>query len=200
MLRQDGTRKTLFAENYSAGFGLIFEQYGRYSNAVRFYMSSMPRSRPLSASRTPEVTVCGVVVSGHRVASGLAENSPYPSGTIAMQSPHFLALGVDLAPFYPGTLNVSIAPHRFTLIPWRTLHQVKWSPDHAAESFSFVPVHLLWQQQSYSGLIYYPHPETKIDHFQDPAVLELLLPAIASIPTGSPVILTASASELIIES
>ncbi len=162
-------------------------------------MSSTPQSRPLSAGDMPEVTVRGVVMAGHRVASGLAENSPYPSGTIEMQSPHFLALGVNLSPFYSGTLNVSIAPHCFDLAPRRTLLQVKWSPDHAAESFSFVSIRLCWRQQSYSGLIYYPHPETKINHFQDPSVLELLLPAVASITNGSSVILTASASELIIK-
>lgn len=153
-----------------------------------------------SDGRADEVTVQGRVVSGHGVASGQAEDSPYPSGTIKMQLPHFLALGIDVSPFYPGTLNVSIAPHRFELAPKQTLHQVKWSPHHDAESFSFVPMRLIWQQQSYSGLIYYPRPETKIDHFQDPSVLELLLPAIASITNGSSVMIAASASELIIKS
>lgn len=114
-----------------------------------------------------------------------------------MQKPHFLALGIDLSPFYLGTLNVSIAPNSFELCPQKTLSQVKWSDHHAAESFSFVPIGLTWQQQSYSGLIYYPHPDTKIDHFQDPGILELLMPAIAGITYGDAVILTASRSELI---
>ncbi|MEO0518268.1 MAG: hypothetical protein AAF171_13325 [Cyanobacteria bacterium P01_A01_bin.116] len=52
------------------------------------------------------VTLEGVVVPGHRVASGQAQDSPYPHGTIEMQQPHFLSLGVDLSPYYPGTLNV----------------------------------------------------------------------------------------------
>ncbi len=145
------------------------------------------------------VTLSGTVVSGHRVASGQASDSPYPKGTIEMQMPYFQALGVDLSPFYPGTLNVSIAPYRFQLVPQQTLHQVKWSPEHAAESFSLVPIGLTWQQQTYRGLVYYPHPETKINHFQDPAVLELLLPLVPGIAGGSQVTLTASASELIIE-
>ena len=147
-----------------------------------------------------EVTVQGKVVPGHGVASGQGKNTPYPASTIEMQSPYFLAQGVDLSCFYPGTLNVSIAPHHFELVPRKTLHQVKWSPHHAAETFSFVPIRLIWQQQSYRGLVYYPHPETKIGHFQDPSVLELLMPAIASITTGSLVTLAASASELIIKS
>jgi len=123
-----------------------------------------------------------------------------------MQQPHFLALGVDLSAFYPGTLNVSIAPHRFLLVPPVTLHHVKWSPGHDAESFSFVPITLTWRSPSaaegrtYEGLIYYPRPETKIDHFQDPAVVELLMPLIEGITYGSEVTLTALANELIIES
>ncbi len=116
-----------------------------------------------------------------------------------MQTPHFLALGVDLTPFYPGTLNVSIAPHRFELIPKVTLPHVKWSANHDAESFSFVPISLTWQQQTHSGLIYYPRPETKINHFQDPSVLELLLPFVTGMTYSQQVTLSASASELIIK-
>lgn len=144
------------------------------------------------------ISVNGIVVSGHQVASGQASNSPYPRGTIEMQSPHFLALGVDLSAFYPGTLNISIAPHSFELKPQITLPQVQWSPDHAAESFSFSPIRLTWQNKAYEGLIYYPRPETKINHFQDPAVLELLMPMVQGIAYGQQVILTALANELII--
>ncbi len=157
-------------------------------------MNSSPLSAPAET-----VTLSGTVVSGHRVASGQASDSPYPKGTIEMQMPYFRALGVDLSPFYAGTLNVSIAPYRFKLRPQQTLSQVKWSPEHAAESFSFVPISLTWQQQQYSGLVYYPHPETKINHFQDAAVLELLLPPLAGITDGCRVTFTAPASELIIE-
>ena len=117
-----------------------------------------------------------------------------------MQMPHFAALGVDLSPYYPGTLNVSIAPHHFELAPTVTLPHVKWSSEHEAESFSFVPVRLTWQAQSFDGLIYYPCPETKIDHFQDPSVIELLLPKIKDITYGSEVVLLAPSSELIIRS
>lgn len=116
-----------------------------------------------------------------------------------MQTPHFLACGVDLSEFYPGTLNVSIAPARFELSPKVTLPQVKWSPHHAAESFSFVPIKLIWEADTFAGLIYYPRPETKINHFQDPSVLELLLPWISGIAYGNDVSLSASAEELIIK-
>jgi hypothetical protein len=35
-----------------------------------------------------------------------------------------------------------------------------------------------------SGLIYFPHPETKPEHFQKPDVLELLLPWTAGMDYG----------------
>ncbi len=145
------------------------------------------------------VTVSGTVVSGHRVASGQSTSSPYPKGTIEMQAPHFLPLGVNLSLFYPGTLNVSIAPCTFELLPKQTLHSVKWSSHHDAESFSFIPISLAWQKSTYSGLVYYPRPETKINHFQDPSVLELLLPKVEGIAYGEKVTLSASSSELIIK-
>ncbi len=143
-------------------------------------------------------TVAGKIVAGHQVASGLNDNSPYPQGTIEMQTPHFLAQGVDLSSFYPGTLNVSIDPHRFELISQRTLSLVKWSPEHEPESFSFVPIQLEWRQQHYDGLVYYPRPETKINHFQEPFVIELLMPHIDAIAYGDEVILRAADHELII--
>lgn len=144
-------------------------------------------------------TITGKIVLGHRVASGLATDSPYPKGTIEMQAPHFLSLGVDLSPFYLGTLNVSIAPYRFELVAACTLPLVKWSPAHDPESFSFAPVQMAWQSQTYDGLIYYPRPETKIDHFQDPSVIELLMPRVEAIAYGDKVVLTASEQELIIK-
>ncbi|NJM96713.1 MAG: hypothetical protein HC800_05530 [Phormidesmis sp. RL_2_1] len=144
------------------------------------------------------MTFRGTVVAGHQVASGQATASPYPHGTIEMQAPHFLALGIDLSPFYSGTLNVSIAPHDFDLIAQQTLHDVKWSPHHDAESFSFVPIQLTYGELTYGGLIYYPRPETKINHFQAPSILELLLPKIEAIAYGDQVIITAPASQLIL--
>lgn len=152
-----------------------------------------------STSLSRLVTLPGAVVSGHQVASGKAQNSPYPKGTIEMQTPHFQALGIDLSPFYLGTLNVSIAPAVFTLRPKITLPLVKWSTHHNPESFSFAPIQLTWQQQSFNGLIYYPCPETKINHFQDPSVLEILLPYIRGIAYREKVTLSASADELIIK-
>ena len=41
----------------------------------------------------------GVLVGGHRVASGPNQDPRFPGGTLAMQLPHFLRHGVDLGAF-----------------------------------------------------------------------------------------------------
>jgi CTP-dependent riboflavin kinase len=129
--------------------------------------------------------IAGVVQSGYQVASGMSDRSPYPAGTIAMQTPIFKALGLDLTPFFPGTLNVSIAPYQFQLfIPEYTFKDVHWAEEFPTEDFSFSPCRLYFQQNRYDSLIYYPHPETKIGHFQDASVVEVLAPYIVGIQYG----------------
>jgi hypothetical protein len=141
----------------------------------------------LSAARPPStrLKVAGVIVPGHRVASGQAPESPYPQGTIAMQLPHFQRQGLDLSALFLGTLNISIAPWVPRLAaPELTFAHLKWSPDHPAETFSFSACQIEVEGQSYSGWIYYPHPETKPAHFQPVTTLEVLAPWIAGLSYG----------------
>ena len=129
--------------------------------------------------------VDGILLQGHQVASGLAEDSPYEAGTIQLQMPHFKDLGLDLSPYFAGTLNLSIAPHQFQLLkPSHTFPNLKWHPDFEAETFSFCPCQIVVGDRQYDGLIYYPHPETKINHFQDPSTIELLAPQIPNLNYG----------------
>jgi len=130
-------------------------------------------------------TLTGIVKPGHQVASGNAKDSPYEQGTLAMQLPFFRDLGLDLSGFFLGTLNVSIAPQTFKLVqPKYTFPQVKWHPNFPAETFSFSPCTVIYHEQSYEGLIYYPHPETKIGHFQDDSILEVIAPKIPNLNYG----------------
>lgn len=146
-----------------------------------------------------DTDIPGTVVAGHRVASGLTNSSPYPAGTIQLQHPHFKALGLDLSAYFFGTLNIDISPYQFALQhPQWTFEQVKWSPDHAAETFSFTPCQVQWQHSCQQGLIYYPHPETKLNHFQSPSTVEVLLPELSGIEYGDRVRLRVNARELII--
>ncbi|MBP0018449.1 MAG: hypothetical protein J7647_12985 [Cyanobacteria bacterium SBLK] len=132
------------------------------------------------------IAVKGVVKPGYGVASGQGDNTPYPRGSIAMQAPFFQQLGLDLTPYFSGTLNVSIAPHQFAFIqPEYAFRQVKWYAETPPEDFSFSPCRLIFQEKTYSSLIYYPHPDTKPQHFQDRSTLEILAPLIPSIAYNS---------------
>ena len=143
------------------------------------------------------VSLTGVVKPGHQVASGSSPNSPYERGTLEMQLPWFQKLGLDLSSFFLGTINISIAPNTFKLVkPKHTFPHVKWHPDYDAETFSFSPCRLVHQGNSYQGLIYYPHPETKIGHFQDDSILEAIAPKIPDLNYGDRITLKIDPQEI----
>lgn len=149
----------------------------------------------------------GVLVKGHGVASGLAAESPYPAGTISLQAPLFQARGIDLEPFFDGTLNLAFPGSRWSLRqPDARVNELRWTDLHPPETFSFWRIRLRWRpavdgagavgsapdglgfQASelpwappVEGLIYRPHPETKRNHHQPVDQLELLAPWIAGI-------------------
>ena len=142
----------------------------------------------------------GTILQGYRVASGMTNTSPYPQGTLEMQLPHFLERGMDLRPYFRGTLNVLIAPHQFRLVkPEITLLQVPWTDAHGPETFSFSRCQLTWCDVTYEGWVYYPHPETKPMHFQEPDRLEILMPKIEGIRYGDRVQLAVLADEIAID-
>lgn len=143
------------------------------------------------------VTVSGVIIAGHGVASGIAADSPYPKSTIALQTPFFKAQGLDLSHYFSGTLNVSITPHQFELRrPRYTFPQVAWTTAHPPETFSFCDCRLKFRGDRTQGLIYYPHPETKKTHFQDASVLELLMPKVEGIRYGDAILLEVPADQI----
>lgn len=143
------------------------------------------------------IKVKGIVKAGYQVASGRNKNSPYPQGSIAMQKDFFRALGLDISGYFLGTLNVTISPHRFILKhPEYTFKKVKWNPHSIAEDFSFSECCVTFQGIEYKGLIYYPHPETKPDHFQDDSTLEILAPPIVNINYGDALELAVNSQEI----
>jgi len=145
---------------------------------------------------TSWITVPGVVTLGYGVASG-SDSTRFPGGTIRAQSPCFQALGVDLSPYYPGTLNVDIAPSRFTIIhPLHTLTNVSWWPGVPAETFSFSPCRIVLPDGPIHGLVYYPHPETKPEHHHPPTVIEILAPFVEGIGTGNAIQLQLDRSQI----
>lgn len=143
-------------------------------------------------------TIMARIVEGHRVASGLNGNPRFPGGTLRMQIPHFQALGLDLSVFHLGTLNVSIAPLTYCVVkPRHTFTNLKWHPTEPAEDFSFFDVQVTRaNEHSLAGLIYFPHPETKPEHFQQPDVLELLLPFMNGLSYGTQLNLEISKAQM----
>ena len=145
-------------------------------------------------------TVEGQLVRGHQVASGLATDSPYKAGTIALQTPHFDKLGLDLTQYFSGTLNISIAPKRFSILKAsHTFANLKWHQDFAPETFSFCPCQIQHRNKSYSALIYYPHPETKLGHFQDDHTVEVIAPHVTDLHYGDHLVLQVRPQEVAIK-
>lgn len=141
------------------------------------------------------LTVTGVIVPGHQVASQPSEH--YPLGTIAMQLPFFKARGLDLAAYHQATLNVSISPKVFKLAqPELTFRNVNWTPHHPPEDFSFSRCRIKYRDTAYDGWIYYPHPETKQRHFQNPSLIEVITTRIPDIAYGDEVELEVSLDEV----
>ena len=130
------------------------------------------------------IYISGTVIKGHRVASGPSKEYPY--GSLERQKPFFKAGGLDIDHYFPGTLNVSIAPLQFELFrPSFTFRQIAWTDLHPPEDFSFSPCNIRYQGMLYNGYIYYPHPETKIRHFQDPSLIEVITVKIQEMGYGS---------------
>jgi len=132
--------------------------------------------------------VNGIVRQGHQVASGRAEFTPFPAGTIELQAPIFAQMGLDLAGAFMGTINVSIEPLRFRLVqPDYTFSGVKWTESYPRETFSFARCSLKFAGSAYPAWIYYPHPETKISHYQPPSLIEIITQPIEDLSYGSKV-------------
>ena len=157
----------------------------------------------MTNARTPDTQIFAArIVRGYRVASGLNGNPRFPGGTLRMQIPHFCELGLDLTAYHLGTLNVSVAPLHYKVVQSRfTFRQVKWHPTEPPEDFSFFDIRLIRNRAAnVDGLIYYPHPETKPEHVQQPDILELLLPFTEGLFYDSEIQLEIPTAQIIIKS
>jgi CTP-dependent riboflavin kinase len=125
----------------------------------------------------------GILIQGHQVAS--RPSSAYPYSSLEKQKPYFKTLGLDLSPFFNGTLNISIAPLEFEMTkPEFTFPLVEWTDLHPPETFSFSRCKVRFEGQEYAGWVYYPHPETKKTHFQNPSLIEVITHEILNLKYG----------------
>jgi len=129
------------------------------------------------------MTITGILIQGHQVAS--RPSAAYPYSSLKKQKPYFKALGLDLSPYFNGTLNISIAPLEFEMTkPEFTFPLVEWTDLHPPETFSFSRCKVKFKGKEYAGWVYYPHPETKKTHFQNPSLIEVITDEVANIKYG----------------
>lgn len=128
--------------------------------------------------------VTGVVEPGHGHASGL-RSAKYPEGTINLQRPHFLTLGLDIRHCFAGTINLSIAPRTIRLVdPRIVLRNVQWKEGRKPENFFIGKCRIEHRALHLDAYIYFPDPSTKVSSFDDPSHFQLLSPHIPDIKYG----------------
>ena len=131
----------------------------------------------------PTMTITGILMRGHQVAS--RPSAAYPYSSLEKQKPYFKERGLDLSFYFNGTLNISIAPLEFEMTkPEFTFPLVEWTDLHPPETFSFSRCKVKFEGKEYAGWVYYPHPETKKTHFQNPSLIEVITYEIANIKYG----------------
>jgi hypothetical protein len=145
------------------------------------------------------IVVPGILVQGHQVAS--RPSRAYPYSSLEKQKPFFKKLGLDLYEYFNGTLNISIAPLTFEMsAPEFTFELVEWTDLHPPETFSFSRCSVLFREREYSGWVYYPHPETKRTHFQDPSLVEVITVEIPNIKYDNVIELEVNPQEITLHS
>ncbi len=144
------------------------------------------------------VQIKGKIKKGYGVASGKGGDKRFPNGTIEMQKPFFHKQGLDLEPYFSGTLNISIFPHQYSVKQAKyTFKNVKWAENEPAEDFSFFDCRIrLKNGELQTGLIYYPHPETKPEHFQAADILEIITFKIDDLEYDEDVILEVDSQQI----
>lgn len=146
---------------------------------------------------TSWISISGIVVEGYRVASGPSKDYPY--GALERQRPLFKARGLDLDGYFNGTLNIDIHPLTFTMLkPQYTFEHVTWTDLHPPETFSFSRCQVIFRELTYAGWVYYPHPETKLRHFQNPSLLEVIALPIPEIRYGEDVQVRVNTEEMLV--
>jgi hypothetical protein len=129
----------------------------------------------------------GSVVTGHGAASGRSGDPRFPGGTLALQSPHFEAAGVDIAGYHRGTINVSLPFRLEPRSPAARIEALEWLPGYPAETFEFFDARIAVDGSVVDAVVYRPDPATKPEFHQDPHTIEVLAPFMGRLEAGSPI-------------
>ncbi len=125
----------------------------------------------------------GILKKGHGVAG--SPSADYPYAALDRQIPIFKARGLNLEPYFRGTLNIDVQPLIFHMVkPEFTFRDVQWTELHPPEHFSFSECKVSFRGTIYPAWLYYPHPETKRRNFQAPSLMEVITFLIPEIKTG----------------
>jgi len=112
-----------------------------------------------SNQMTTEQRIDGVIVEGHRIASGLNDlpSDEVVNATIRKQRPYFEKVVPGFSDIYNGSVNVDISPRTFDIL--KPDHEItcEWA-EGFRETFWFVSVSLVHNGTSHKGWIYYPCP------------------------------------------
>ena len=147
---------------------------------------------------TPWNQLTGILKQGHQVAS--RPSAAYPYSSLEKQKPYFKERGLDLSPYFNGTLNISFAPLEFEMTkPEFTFPLVEWTDLHPPETFSFSRCKVKFEGQEYTGWVYYPHPETKKTHFQNPSLIEVITYEVANLKYGDAIEIGINPKEITIK-
>ncbi|HRJ74846.1 MAG TPA: hypothetical protein PLX90_02565, partial [Anaerolineales bacterium] len=93
-----------------------------------------------------------------------------------------------------------IAPLTFKMRqPEFTFEKVEWTDLHPPETFSFSRCNVIFKSKEYAGWVYYPHPETKKNHFQNPSLIEVIAIEIPNIQYGDSVDVEINEDEIKVE-
>jgi hypothetical protein len=104
---------------------------------------------------------------------------------------------LDLDGYFNGTLNINISPRAFAMAkPAYVFRGVQWTDLHPPEDFSFSRCGVRFEGRDYDGWVYYPHPETKLRHFHDASLIEVIAEEIFGIEIGDAVEVALNASEV----
>ena len=129
-----------------------------------------------------------VVVQGKRIASGLNNLPPSEkiNDTIRKQKPYFARSVPGIENVLNGTINLSIAPHKFELVGYDHEITCPWE-EGIEETFWLIRAYLEHAGNRNEGWIYYPCPGPLKKH--NNGVFEFLAPPIEGLTYSERVVL-----------